>query len=80
VLVDYVDIGCFITLGVLITVLDQYYKKLYAMLFDALKQAAPGNCQGKQLDNAVVILLPFIEGYRITSSNLDVSTKNCPNN
>jgi hypothetical protein len=50
------------------------------VLFDALKQAAPGNCQGKQLDNAVVILLPFIEGYRITSSNLDVSTKNCPNN
>jgi AcrR family transcriptional regulator len=55
--------------------LDEYYKKLYAMLFDALKQAAPENCQGKQLDNAVVILLPFIEGYCITFSNLKVSTK-----
>jgi hypothetical protein len=54
---------------------DEYYKKLYAMLFEALKQAAPQNFQVQQLDNAVVILLPFIEGYCITSSNLNVSTK-----
>lgn len=54
---------------------DEYYKKLYTMLFDALKQAAPDNCQGQQLGNAVAILLPFIEGYCITSSNLNVSTK-----
>lgn len=45
------------------------------MLFDALKYAAPENCQSHQLDNAVVILLPFIEGYCVTSSSLDVSTK-----
>ena len=55
--------------------LNEYYKKLYAMLFDALKQAAPENCQEKKVDNAVVILLPFIEGYCITSSSLNVSTK-----
>jgi AcrR family transcriptional regulator len=54
---------------------DEYYKKLIAMLFEALKQAAPENCQGQQLDNAVAILLPFIEGYCITSANLNVSTK-----
>jgi AcrR family transcriptional regulator len=54
---------------------DEYYKKLNAMLFEALKQAAPENCQGQQLDNAVALLLPFIEGYCITSANLNVSTK-----
>ena len=54
---------------------DEYYKKLYTMLFDALKQAAPDNCQDQQLDNAVAILLPFIEGYCITFSNLNMSTK-----
>jgi AcrR family transcriptional regulator len=54
---------------------DEYYKKLHAMLFDALKQAAPENCQEQQVNNAVAILLPFIEGYCITSSNLNVSTK-----
>ena len=54
---------------------DEYYKKLHAMLFEALEQTAPENCQGQQLDNAVAILLPFIEGYCITSSNLNVSTE-----
>ena len=49
---------------------NEYYQKLYAMLFEALKKAAPENCEEQQLDNAVVILLPFIEGYCITSSNL----------
>ena len=54
---------------------DEYYEKLYAMLYEALKKSAPENCRGQQLDNAVVILLPFIEGYCITSSSLNVSTK-----
>ena len=54
---------------------DEYYKKLHSMLFEALKQAAPENCNSQQLDNAVVILLPFIEGYCITSCSLNVSTK-----
>lgn len=54
---------------------NEYYQKLYAMLFEALKKAAPENCEEQQLDNAVVILLPFIEGYCITSSNLKMSTK-----
>ncbi|MEH6611402.1 MAG: TetR/AcrR family transcriptional regulator [Halioglobus sp.] len=54
---------------------NEYYKKLHAMLFEALEQTAPENCQRQQLDNAVAILLPFIEGYCITSSNLNVSTK-----
>ena len=54
---------------------DEYYKKLHAMLFEALEQTAPENCQRQQLDNAVAILLPFIEGYCITSSNLNVSTE-----
>jgi len=54
---------------------DDYYIKLQGMLFEALKQAAPDNCQKQQVDNAVSILLPFIEGYCITSSNLKTSTK-----
>ena len=54
---------------------DEYYQKLYAMLFEGLKHAAPKDCHRQQLDNAVVILLPFIEGYCITSSNLNMSTK-----
>ncbi|WP_179888383.1 TetR/AcrR family transcriptional regulator [Marinobacter sp. LV10MA510-1] len=52
---------------------DEYYKKLHAMLFEALKQAAPENCQSQQLNNAIAILLPFIEGYCITSSNIKIS-------
>ncbi|MBL4571662.1 MAG: TetR/AcrR family transcriptional regulator [Gammaproteobacteria bacterium] len=54
---------------------DDYYKKLHAILFEALKKLAPENCQEQQVDNAVAILLPFIEGYCITSSNLKVSTE-----
>ena len=54
---------------------DEYYKSMYEMLFEALKQAGPEHCQKQQLDNAVVILMPFIEGYCITSSHLNVSTK-----
>ncbi len=53
--------------------LDNYYKKLHDMLFDALKQVAAGNCTDLQVNNAVAILLPFIEGYCITSSNLNIS-------
>jgi hypothetical protein len=45
------------------------------MRFEALKKAAPDNCKEQQVDNAVAILLPFIEGYCITSSNLKLSTK-----
>ena len=45
------------------------------MLFEVLKAAAPENCQDQQVNNAVAILLPFIEGYCITSSNLNVSTQ-----
>jgi len=55
---------------------DDYYKKLYEMLFEALKKAAPENCQNQKVDNAVAILLPFIEGYCITSSNLNLTPKN----
>jgi len=54
--------------------LTEYYEKLHAMLFDALKQAITENCQKQKLDSAVTILLPFIEGYCITSSSLNVST------
>ena len=54
---------------------DDYYTKLHIMLFDGLKQAAPKNCKDQQLNNAVAILLPFIEGYCITSSNLKISSK-----
>jgi len=45
------------------------------MLSEALKNAAPENCQEQKVDNAVAILLPFIEGYCITSSNLKLSSK-----
>jgi len=53
---------------------DEYYKRLHSMLFEALKQAAPENCQSQQVNNAIAILLPFIEGYCITSSSLNIST------
>ncbi|MFT6408748.1 MAG: AcrR family transcriptional regulator [Arenicella sp.] len=55
--------------------LDEYYIKLHAMLFEAIKETAPENCQQQQLDSAVAILLPFIEGYCITASSLKVSSK-----
>ena len=55
--------------------LDEYYTKLHAMLFEVLKAAAPENCQDQQVNNAVAILLPFIEGYCITSAHLKVSAK-----
>ena len=54
---------------------DEYYKKLYSMLYEVLKQDAPEDCQSQQLDNAVAILLPFIEGYCATFSSLKVRTK-----
>jgi AcrR family transcriptional regulator len=53
---------------------DAYYKKLHVILFEALKKVAPENCQEQQVNNAVAILLPFIEGYCITSSNLKLSS------
>ena len=52
--------------------LDDYYGKLHQMLFDELKRAAPENCDAQSINHAVAILLPFIEGYCITSSNLRV--------
>jgi hypothetical protein len=55
--------------------MDEYYKKLHTMLFDALKQEVPDNCQDQKLNNVVAILLPYIEGYCITSSYLNISTK-----
>jgi len=54
---------------------DDYYTKLHSMLFEALKNAAPDHCQEQKIDNAVAILLPFIEGYCITSSNLKLTSK-----
>ena len=45
------------------------------MLSEALKNAAPENCQEQKVDNAVAILLPFIEAYGTTSSNLKLSSK-----
>lgn len=54
---------------------DEYYKKLSSMFYEVLKQDAPENYQSQQLDNAVAILLLFIEGYCVTFSNLKVSTK-----
>lgn len=54
---------------------NEYYVKLHQMLFDELKQVAPKNCKDQTLNNAVAILLPFIEGYCITSANLKVSSK-----
>ncbi|MFT6045344.1 MAG: hypothetical protein ACI9WC_001044 [Arenicella sp.] len=45
------------------------------MLFEALTGTAPESCERQQLDSAVAILLPFIEGYCITCSRLKVSTK-----
>ncbi|MFT5706620.1 MAG: AcrR family transcriptional regulator [Oceanospirillaceae bacterium] len=55
--------------------LDDYYKKLHLMLFEALKNIASANCRKQQINNTVAILLPFIEGYCITSSNLKLSSQ-----
>ena len=55
--------------------IDDYYTQLHCMLFDGLKQAAADDCKDSQLNSAVAILLPFIEGYCITSSNLKNSRK-----
>ncbi len=52
---------------------NEYYGQLHTMLFDELKKVAPEDCKKSTLNNAVAILLPFIEGYCITSSNLKVS-------
>jgi hypothetical protein len=50
------------------------------MLFGVLKQAALKNYQGQKMDDAVVILLPFIEGYFIMASNLTCRLKSWLNN
>ncbi len=55
--------------------LENYYVKLHDMLFTSIKQVAPDNCQVAKINNAVAILLPFIEGYCITSSNLKTTRK-----
>jgi AcrR family transcriptional regulator len=52
--------------------IDDYYTKLHQLLFDALKKMAPAKCETQSINHAVAILLPFIEGYCITSSNLKV--------
>ncbi|MEH6446595.1 MAG: TetR/AcrR family transcriptional regulator [Oceanospirillaceae bacterium] len=52
---------------------DEYYGQFHTMLSDELKKIAPEGCKKTTLNNAVAILLPFIEGYCITSSNLKVS-------
>lgn len=51
---------------------DDYYGQFHAMLFDELKKVAPEGCKKTTLNNAVAILLPFIEGYCITSPNLKI--------
>jgi len=55
------------------TAVDEYYERFHAMLFEELNNIAPADCKETTLNNAVAILLPFIEGYCITSSNLKVS-------
>jgi hypothetical protein len=32
------------------------------MIYEALEQAAPENCQSQQVNNAVAVLFSFIEG------------------
>lgn len=54
---------------------DKYYQDLHRMLFDVLEKAAPEKCNEQQVNSAVAILLPFIEGYCITHSNLRVSSE-----
>ena len=55
--------------------LAKYYQDLHNMLFDVLKKAAANGCQRQQINQAVGILLPFIEGYCITHSNLQGSAE-----
>jgi AcrR family transcriptional regulator len=55
--------------------IDSYYQDLHIMLFNALEKIASDNCTTQQINSVVGILLPFIEGYCITRSNLRVSTE-----
>jgi hypothetical protein len=59
---------------------DEYYKKLHTMLFEALKQAAPDNFQDQKLNNAVAILLPYTEGIALRLLILIFQQKNYQNN
>ena len=52
-----------------------YYQDLHKMLFDLLEKVAAKGCQRQRIDKAVGILLPFIEGYCITHSALQVSAE-----
>ncbi|WP_354625410.1 TetR family transcriptional regulator [Psychromonas sp. MME2] len=52
---------------------DQYYRELYAQLYTHLQTIAPVGCAVEQLQIAVSIVLPFIEGYSITRSTLPIS-------
>ena len=52
-----------------------YYQDLHKMLFDVLEKVAAKGCQRQRIDKAVGILLPFIEGYCITHSALQVSAE-----
>lgn len=54
--------------------LVEYYAALHNILFDGLERVAPKKCTAEQLNNAVAILLPFIEGYCITASSLKMSS------
>ena len=54
--------------------LDEYYQSLYNMIFLLLKSVSPDVSSQKNLHQAVSILLPFIEGFCITRTNLGVST------
>jgi len=58
---------------------DTYYQNLHIMLYTVLENVASDNCPAQQLNSAVAILLPFIEGYCITRSNLRVSTEELSN-
>ena len=53
----------------------KYYQNLHGMLFAVLEKAAAEGCGKQQINKAVGILLPFIEGYCITHSNLGVSAE-----
>lgn len=54
--------------------LDNYYQDFYQMLASILKNIAPKNVQQQKIDQAVSMLLPFIEGYCLTHKSLPVAS------
>lgn len=55
--------------------LDAYYVTLHNLLFNQINNITPQGTSTTSINRAIAILLPYIEGYCITSSQLKVPSK-----